>query len=202
MKAKRSLLCGPELQRVGCTGGQGEGGVALAVLFGECILYPSRRPGMLTSAVKSCLTKLTRASSVLRRISVKYCALCYRLNQVILWSLYLYRVMFAQKKQLSPPARQASAVVLQHSADEGSEKRVLRCARFSEIMRTLLIGWEHLTFRHAHKYGCFWQAARVVCNVSVMYMCDTLPFCVLVETLCSVHAHISRSALSLWYCVS
>lgn len=35
-------------------------------------------------------------------------------------------------------------VVLLHSADEGSEKRVLRCACFSEIMRTSLIASMHL----------------------------------------------------------
>lgn len=36
-------------------------------------------------------------------------------------------------------------VVLLHSADEASEKRVLRWARFSELLRTLLIDREHLS---------------------------------------------------------
>lgn len=48
------------------------------------------------------------------------------------------------------------SVVLLYSADEGSEKRVLRCACFSEIMRTLLIGrGESATRWHAHKNSCF-----------------------------------------------
>lgn len=53
-------------------------------------------------------------------------------------------------------SKRLRCVVLPHSADEASEKRVLRRACFSEIMRTRLIDREHLSHFDtlAQKKGC------------------------------------------------
>lgn len=98
--------------------------------------------------------------------------------------------MFAKNQH--SPSMCFRSVVLLHSADEGSEKRVLRCACFSEIMRTLLIGrGASVTCWHAHKKELFRQVSfsrpSTVCYVLV---------CVCVSCVCHfAFLHVGRHLL-------
>lgn len=78
------------------------------------------------------------------------------------------------------------------------KKRALRRARFSELLRILLIDREHLSHSDTLAYQ---KKKAVSANLRLACVLIARPFCLLVGTP-DVNAHISRSALSLRYCVS
>lgn len=79
-------------------------------------------------------------------------------------------------------------------------KKKGRCglARFSELLRILLIDREHLSHSDTLAYQ---KKKAVSANLRLACVLIARPFCLLVGTP-DVNARISRSALSLRYCVS
>lgn len=92
-------------------------------------------------------------------------------------------------------------VVLLHSADEVSEKMVLRLTWFSEIMRILLIGWGRLQDVDTLTNSVCVDKHRsaVPCGLDVVFFV-ALAFCMLVKA-CFTFAHKQICAIT-WCCVS
>lgn len=98
---------------------------------------------------------------------------------------------FLQNTALTFRSAHFRCVVLLHSADEASEKRVLRFTWFSEIMRILLIGWGHLQDVDTLTNNVCFDKRRstVPCGLDVCVFCC-------IGFLHVLHARISRSVPS------